>query len=507
MTSSSAGAGPNVRLARRLAGRVMLTFDLSRGEQEVEGRFGLRRFTQSAGVISISSVAGFARAVITAKLFAVTLGPSAVGVLAQLFNFSALVAAILPLGLTTGVAKVIAENSSDERHVSRVVIAASTIALTAGVVAAVLLTPFAGTLSVALTGSSRYALAVLLLIWSSPLYNLSGVVGYFLQGLAAIVRLTRASVATTALAVLILVPLTIAYGLTGAIAAVLITSVIQTAVYGFELWRAYAARAWRFISGTFDRAIASELLRYGGILLVAQVLGWASLLVVRTLTLHSLGQTANGLYQVVNGLSTQYITVFLTWMAAYVFPRVVAEARTGKLDQLLNSGLRANLALMVPILVMSIALREPLIRIFYSGAFLPAAPLIPTQVIGDYLRIIGWSFAVCLFAVGRTRSHLALIAAQNVAWVVLAALMIPLRGLAAVPESYALSFVLYPLLGIGLVRLRVGAAPDRLGLLLSCLGLVCVLGSLAPWYTGVLFAPLMPAAVYLINRRDLASAS
>ena len=76
---------------------------------EPEGRFGLRRFAQSAGLLSLTSVANFARAVIAAKIFAVTLGPGMVGILAQLLNFSALVSVIVPLGLTTGVARMVAE--------------------------------------------------------------------------------------------------------------------------------------------------------------------------------------------------------------------------------------------------------------------------------------------------------------------------------------------------------------------------------------------------------------
>jgi len=158
---------------------------------------------------------------------------------------------------------------------------------------------------------------------------------------------------------------------------------------------------------------------------------------------------------------------------------------------------------MVPILVLVVALRDPLIRIFYSPAFITAGPLIPYQVLGDYARIIGWSFAVCLFAIGRTRSHLAVIATQSLTWLLLALVMVPVWGLTAVPISYAISFLTYPLLGIALVRHWAGAAPDRKSVLLAGLGLLCVIGSSAPFYTGLLLAPLMPAVVYLLNRHEL----
>ena len=470
---------------------------------ETEGRFGLRRFVRSAGVLSLNSLVGFARAVITAKLFAVTLGPSVVGILAQLLNFSAFVSVIIPLGLTTGVAKMVAENRQAPREVSRIISTASTLAFASALAMAILLAPVAGKISESLTGTSRYGVLVLLIVASFPLYNLAGVLSYVLQGLAEVQRLTRANIITAALSVVLLIPLTIAYGLTGAMVAVLATSFIQAAVFSWMLLRAYAARAWSFANVRFDRPTARELLAYGGIVLIGGVVLWGSVLAVRTLTLRVLGESSNGLYQVVFGLSTQYMTMFMTWMSAYVFPRVVSERHRGKLGELLNSGLRANLAIMVPILVVVVALREPLIRIFYSSAFIPASPLIPFQVLGDYARIIGWSFAVCLFAIGRTRSHLAVIATQSLMWLLLAFVTVPVWGLTAVPISYAISFLTYPVLGIALVRHWAGAAPDRKSVLLAGLGLICVIGSSAPFYTGLLLAPLMPAVVYLLNRHEL----
>ena len=470
---------------------------------EIEGRFGLRRFAQSAGVLSLNSLVSFARAVITAKLFAVTLGPSAVGILAQLLNFSAFVSVIIPLGLTTGVAKMVAEKRQAPGDVSRIVSTASILAVASALAMAILLAPVAGRISETLTGSSRYGVLVLLIVASFPLYNLAGVLSYVLQGLAEVQRLTRANIITAGLSVLLLVPLTIAYGLTGAMAAVLATSFVQAGIFSWMLLSTYAARAWKFADVRLDRGIARELLTYGGVVLVGGIVLWGSVLGVRTLTVRVLGESSNGMYQVVFGLSTQYITMFMTWMSAYVFPRVVSERSRGTLSQLLNSGLRANLAIMVPILVVVVALRDPLIRIFYSPAFIAAGPLIPFQVLGDYARVIGWSFAVCLFAIGRTRSHLAVVATQSLAWLVLAALLVPVWGLAAVPISYAMSFLAYPLLGIALVRHWSGAAPDRKSVLLAGLGLICVLGSAAPLYTGLLLAPVMPAVVYLLNRREL----
>src|SRR3989442_11497027 len=79
--------------------------------------FGIRTFVMSAGVLSLSAVSNLVRAIITAKLLALALGPSLTGDLAQILNFSAFLFQIIPLGLTTGVAKLVADSPSDRARV------------------------------------------------------------------------------------------------------------------------------------------------------------------------------------------------------------------------------------------------------------------------------------------------------------------------------------------------------------------------------------------------------
>ncbi|HLQ62870.1 MAG TPA: oligosaccharide flippase family protein, partial [Candidatus Acidoferrales bacterium] len=284
----------------------------------------------------------------------------------------------------------------------------------------------------------------------------------------------------------------------GAVAAVLVTNTVQLLVFAGEAAAAYRARRWS------PRGVlvwagpeARRLLFYGGILLLAGIAMLGSVVLVRTLTVRTLGDYANGIYQVAYGFSNQYTTVYMTWMAAYVFPRVAGESRE-RVGGLLNSALRANLFLMVPVLVLMVALREPLIRVFYAGSFLPAASLIPIQVLGDYARVVGWSFGVSLFAQGHTRSYLAAILAQSLAWVLIAGPALPVLGVSAVAAGYALSFLAWPALMYPLARRWLGVRIDRQGSLLTLLGLALIAAAIAvPLPVGVLLAAVLPAVVYL----------
>ena len=462
--------------------------------------FGLRTFALSAGLLSLSSISNLVRAVITAKLLAVTLGPSLTGDLAQILNFSALLFQFIPLGLTTSVAKLIADSPSDRRKVGAVVGTSSALSLAAAVACSIVLMPFASQLSRGLTGSTAYSLPVVWILLSLPLYNVAGVLSYVLQGLADIRRLTIANVATAATSLAVLIPATIAFKLVGATFAVAVASALQFIFFGFMVWQALSTRRWSLRDAHFSRPTARALVHYGGVLLVAGVGAWGSLLLVRTIGIHTLGELQNGIYQVVNGISSQYMAVFITWMAAYVFPRVVAEKDPARTQSMLNGTLRANLLIMGTGMVALVALREFVVRVLYSPAFLAAAPILPIQVLGDYARVIGWSFGISLFAHGRTRAYLAAMLVQDVLWILIAPFAMRSFGTAAIAMGYSLSSMAWPVLMYPMVRRWFGVRINREGALLSVVGLGAIVAAIVmPGIPGLFMAAALPAAVYLLR--------
>jgi O-antigen/teichoic acid export membrane protein len=470
--------------------------------QNAPAAFGLAAFVGSAGLLSMSSVANIVRAIVTAKLIALTLGPSLTGVLAQILNFNALLFQIVPLGLTTGVAKMVAESKGHRSRLGAVVGTSSALALASAIACTALLVPFADQISVLLTGSAGYGLPVIFVLASLPLNNLAGVLGYVLQGLSDVGRLTAANLGTVVVSLAVLIPATIEFHLIGAAAAVAIASLVQATFFVAAILWVYHHKSWPLSDIHFSRATAAVLLRYGGVLVVSGIGAWGSLLVVRTIGIHDLGEFQNGIYQVVNGFSAQYMAVFITWMAAYVFPRVVSESEHGRLQTLLNSTLRANLLIMVPGLVLTIALRELLIRIFYSSAFIGAAPLLPIQVLGDFARVLGWSFGICLFAHGRTRAFLAVMLSQDVLWIGITAATLHSLGTAAIAMGYSLSSMAWPLLMYPMVRHWFGVRIDAEGALLSIVGVMALLGAiLFAGVPGALLAGAVPLVIYLARLR------
>jgi O-antigen/teichoic acid export membrane protein len=225
---------------------------------------------------------------------------------------------------------------------------------------------------------------------------------------------------------------------------------------------------------------------------------------VRTIGIHTLGELQNGIYQVVNGLSGQYMAVFIAWMAAYVFPRVVGEKDRGRTQTILNATLRANLLIMGTGMVALIALRPLVVRLLYSQAFLAAAPILPIQVLGDYARVIGWSFGIVLFAHGRTRAYLLAMLTQDLLWILIAPLAMHQFGTPAIAMGYSLSSMAWPVLMYPMVRRWFGVRINGEGALLALVGLAAMTGAIVlPAIAGLVLAAALPVTVYVLRRRPL----
>ena len=464
----------------------------------------LRGFVQSAGLMSVSSLANVIRALITAKVLAVTPGPSSMGILAQLLNFSGFLMTVVPLGLTTGVAKMIAEARGSEDRINLIVCTSTALALGSGLVAATLISPLAYPVSNLLTGSGAYGPLVIVLLGTMPLSNIAGVLSYVLQGLLEIRRLTWVNASVAAGTLVLTVPAAYEYGLSGVVWAILGSSILYAVAFLVAVRSTYLARGWKLLHFKFSRASATSLLGYGGIMLIGGIGMLGSVLVVRTLVIRELGNYDNGIYQVAYGLSSQYMAVFMAWMAAYVFPKIAAEQSSARISSLLNFGLTVNLYLMVPLLVAITALREPVIRLLFSASFVPVAPLVPIQVFGDYLKVLGWSFGIVLFARGRTRAHLVAVLTQAVVWVAVTAALLPVVGLAAVIVGYTVSYLTWPAMMYLMARRWFNVRISGESAALAALGVLLLSGAaMLPWTIGTLLALVMPAILLLRRRHQL----
>lgn len=393
----------------------------------------------------IASATAMVIGLIRSKLVAVLLGPSGVGILANLgiYNTFASTAgyALAGQGSTRAIAAARAEGR-DERvdwliRYSFLIPPAAGLLILAGTVV------LAQLVSGLVMGDPQYAPLIAISAIAIPIALLAGSYAGVLQGFVRIGSLAKTSIATTIVSLIVTVALILAFGLTGAAAAGAFVALVQLGIFFLrEPWVVRGRRWRRRLS--FDWLTLQPVLQLG---LASVVLTLASTLVsllIRSDIVRVLGIDQNGIYQPVAAISDTYLEVLISSTSLYLFPRLTELLSAGRRKEAsdeVGHGLRVILAVTVPLLLLAIAFGEPLVVLLYSDRFRPAADPLAIQMAGSVLKVVTWTAAAALLPLGYYRAWLFISLAQLGVKLLGTHLLLPLMGLQGVAIAYDLCWV------------------------------------------------------------------
>jgi PST family polysaccharide transporter len=309
-------------------------------------------------------------------------------------------------------------------------------------VLAILLVILSESLSSILLGSGVYGILFALLALALPFKFLASVNNAGLQGLKAIAPLAIARILTAVLGILCVVPLVYYLGLSGAVVGIASWAAVASLTAWFFLRRERDARGITS-RGRFDSETSAAVLRFSLANLIILLLNNLALITIRTQLIHQYGASANGYYQVVWAMSSQYLILVSISLWSYSFPHLTELVGRSTLFKLeMKRILRLGLLLIGPMAYVIIVGRNFIVELLYSSAFFPSVELIPIQVWGDLFRLVIWWFELPLMAQGKLRWVVTIEAGRNVAHLLLSSILLPHLGIKGISISYTLTNLL-----------------------------------------------------------------
>lgn len=399
------------------------------------------------------------------KFSALYLGPAGMGLIAQLNYFATFASGLALLGLTNGCIKLMAEARAreDDELERRVRSIAVAFPLAAGVVLTAALVPAAPLVGRLLFGGSPHTLATTVAACSIPLALMSGSFVISLQGQSRFTRLARANAVNTIVSTVVVVVLVVLFQLKGAIAAVILTSLATLVVFAVRERRLFARTSFR-PSFLFERRTLRAIYAFAAASFILSLLSVTADLITRTLIVHRLGLSSNGIYQPVVMLSSQFFLALVAAVATYLFPRLTGLYAEGRRDEALaevNSALRLILAVIVPAVVLVVAFAPSLLTIAFSHEFRTANIPLDVQMVGDVLRAIGWILGAVFLPLGLVRIWLWVGVATLLAQVGLSAALVGPFGLNGIAAAYTGAWAVNAGLALFLGYRRCGLSLDR----------------------------------------------
>jgi O-antigen/teichoic acid export membrane protein len=405
----------------------------------------------AGGILSLTRLAtGFVRI----KYVALMLGTAGVGYLSQATQLQLLGISIASLSMGVGVINRMgaigpANRAREGRLLSTAFTTQAAVSLTlltgAVVFSQPLMTAVFGVGTLSHAPISR--LDILAIVFSVPLSVIaSGYLEAVFFGGGRYDLYVRASVWATVLGFLSTLAIITIWRLPGAFWSVFVSSALLMTAFIVHVRR--VRPLGELFRVGFDWPEANALVRFSIAVLVSGALVPTARLWVNSHVISSFGIDANGLLAVpfaLNGYYTPFLTNAL-WGRMHPAVTRVGPSREGRHE--LTMALRLTVGMAAAAIVAILFLKDLLVPLAYSRAFLPATRLLPMQLFGDYFYFVAFPFTVYALGISRLRVYLAAWVGYAAVAIIASVALIPVFGLVGVPAGYAISNLLGALVAV-----------------------------------------------------------
>jgi O-antigen/teichoic acid export membrane protein len=445
------------------------------------------------------------------KGLAVTLDADGFGIYGQLTTLAFYTGTVAAVGIGVGTTKMIAQarERKDAEGVGAALAISVYVALLGALVATVAIAGLAWWISPLLRAGDRAPLLILAAI-SIPFVALQLPLHHTLQafedarGQAAIylvygAAFTAAAVGAAAFA-----------GVGGAVVALAAGNVLLAGLYALRARRLLRESGGRFVRGLgaaralLRSTLAGQLIRIGlaslAVLAVANVADVA----VRTAVLHNEGETGAGHWHALTLVSVQLVGGVAGAVGFIMIPlvaRAAARADDASIRGVLDHSVQLVLAVVVPLGVVLIALREPIATLLFSDDFRPIAQYLPLLTAGDIFRSVSWMLGAALVPLGLTAAWVAIGVGSSALFAAIGLLFVPRYGVGAAVVAWVAMWTLELAVTVTFLWMRRIWSPSARAVLAVALGAAAITAALAVGeVAGVAIAAAAAGVLVLVAR-------
>lgn len=376
------------------------------------------------------------------KIIAVYVGPAGFAVIGQFQSLLSMVTTFASGALNNGVIKLTAENGAAPAQQRAVWRTAATMGLVGSAACAGVLVVARNPISENLLGHTDYAGVLVAGGAALVLVATNGLMLAALNGLKAVKALAIANVIGSVIGAAVAAAFVIAYGVWGALLAVVISQAIPVVATG-AVFRKATQTPLRALVGAIDPIIARQLGAFAVMAVTTAVSAPIGHIVIRDQIAGELGWEAAGLWQALWKISETHLLLLTSVLSVYFLPRF-SEIRSGAaLHREVVHGYRFIVPLVLLSALLLYTMREGLVRALLSPEFLPLTGLLGIQLIGDVLKICSWVVAFTMISHARTKAFVTTEISFTLIFVLTTVGLVKSIGLPGAPIAYAGTYAGY----------------------------------------------------------------
>jgi PST family polysaccharide transporter len=399
-------------------------------------------------LLSTSLVNGVAVAVkigttiLLSKVLAVYLGPTGFAMIGQFQNLVTVTNTFAGGGIAVGVTKYTAQHAADEYRLSG--LWATSFLVTVAWASVTIIAVLVGrdALSTWALADARLGHVIYWLAGSLFFSTLNGLMLAILNGRKLVVPYVLANVAGNVLNAALAIGLVTLHGLDGALISLALGQGVSCIVTFFVFNRQISFRRICRLR-LAESSVARDLTRYSLMFATSAIAVPLSQLVIRNHIGEHLGWHEAGLWQAMIRISDTHLMLLTTTLSVYFLPRFSELHEATKLKAEVRRGYLFILPAALATSCVLYLTREALVSAFLSAEFAPVADHLLIQLVGDFLKIGSWLYAITMLSHARTRQFVFMEILFSVVFVLTAIPLGDAFGLQGVAAAYAITYGIY----------------------------------------------------------------
>ncbi|EMH0064178.1 lipid III flippase WzxE [Providencia rettgeri] len=376
------------------------------------------------------------------KLFAVSFGPSGVGLAGNFRQLITVLGVLSGAGIFNGVTKYVAEHHQDPQKLRAVLGTSSTIILGFSTLLAIVFLLCSVPISVALFDSEKYSsvIQVVALIQMGIGYS-----NYFL----AILKGYRDASANALAIILGSIIGVFAYylcylvgGYEGALAGLaLVPALVVLPAAGMVIKRKQFALS--SLKPAWDKAIATNLGKFTVMAMLTTVTLPVAYIMMRNLLAQTYSWDDVGLWTGVTTISDAYLQFITATFSVYLLPTLSRLQHKSEISAEIIKALKFVLPAVAAVSFTVWLLRDFAIWLLFSEKFIGMRDLFAWQLVGDVLKVGAYVFGYLVIAKAALRFYVLTEVSQFVLLMVFAHWFIPEHGAVGATQAYMATYIVY----------------------------------------------------------------
>ena len=336
------------------------------------------------------------------KVLAVYVGPSGYAVIGQFQNFIQIVTSFAGGAINTAVIKYTAQYYEDENRQRAIWRTAGSIVLLFSIIIAFLILILQKQLSVYIFQTDDFQSVFVWFAVFLIFFNFNALFLAILNGKKEILKLVLANIAGSVFSLAITGVLAFKFGLYGALLAL---SIYQSTAFLVTLILCYKADWFKFkyLFGKIDTEITRKFAGFALMALTSALCVPLSQIAIRTYMTGEFGIEYAGYWEAMIRLSGAYLMLVTTTLSVYYLPRLAELSAISDIKKEVYLGYKVIFPVALLGAMLVYLLRDWIIGLLFTDAFLPMRDLFLWQMIGDSLKIGSWILAYLMLSKAMTK--------------------------------------------------------------------------------------------------------